>query len=84
MNSEDSKMPKPHILMLKRINKLVWRIGKKVIALLNLSIYYIWENMKSSYNNKKFKTSAQTSNDEFELPDGSYSISDIQGYFEYI
>ena len=40
--------------------------------------------MKSSYNNNKFKTSAPTWNDEFELPDGSYSVSDIQDYFEYI
>ena len=42
------------------------------------------ENIKSSYNNNKFKISAPTQNDEFELPDGSYSVSDIQDYFEYI
>ena len=30
------------------------------------------------------KISAPTWNDEFDLPDGSYSISDIQDYFEYI
>ena len=40
--------------------------------------------MKSSYNNNEFKISAPTWSDEFELPDGSYSISDIQDYFEYI
>ena len=40
--------------------------------------------MKSTYNNNKFKISAPTWSDEFELPDGSYSISDIQDYFEYI
>ena len=39
---------------------------------------------KSSYNNNKFKISALTWNEEFTLPDGSYSISDIQDYFEYI
>ena len=50
----------------------------------NLSIYYTWKNIKSSYNNNKFKISAPTWNEEFELPDGSYSISDIQDYFEYI
>ena len=49
-----------------------------------LSIYYTWENIKSSYNNNKFKISTPTWNDEFELPDGSYSVSDIQDYFEYI
>ena len=46
-------------------------------------IYYTWRNIKNSYNNK-FKISAPTWNDKFELPDGSYSVSDIQDYFEYI
>ena len=84
MNSENSRTPKPHILILKLTNKLDLRIAKKVIALSNLSIYYTWKNIKSSYINKKFKISAPTWNDEFELPDGSYSISDTQDYFEYI
>ena len=84
MNSENSKTPKPHVLVLKLTNKLDLRIGKKVIALSNLSIYYMWKNIKSSYNNNKFKISAPTWNDKFELPDGSYSVSDIQDYFEYI
>ena len=84
MNSENSKTPKPHVLVLKLTNKLDLRIGKKVIALSNLSIYYTWKNIKSSYNNNKFKISAPTWNEEFTLPDGSYSISDIQDYFEYI
>ena len=84
MNSENSKTPKPHFLTLKLANKLDLRIGKKFIALSILSIYYIWKNIKSSYNNNKFKISAPTSNDKFELPDASYSISDIQDYFEYI
>ena len=84
MNSENSKTPKPHVLILKLTNKLDLRVGKKVIALSNLSVYYTWKNTKSSYNNNKFKTSAPTWNDEFELPDGSYSVSVIQDYFEYI
>ena len=84
LNSENSKMPKPHVLVLKFTNILDLRIGKKDIALSNLSIYYTWKNMKSSYNKNKFKISAPTWNDEFELPDGSYSVSDIQDYFEYI
>ena len=84
MKSENSRTPKPHILILKLTNKLDLRIGKKVIALSNLSIYYTWKNIKSSYNNNKFKISAPTWNDEFKLPDGSYSVSDIQDYFEYI
>ena len=84
MNSENSEMPKLHILILKLINKSDLRIGKKLIALSNLSIYYTCKNIKSSYNNNKFKTSATTWNDEFELPDGSRSVWDIQDYFEYI
>ena len=56
----------------------------KNIALANLSIYYTWENIKSEYSNNKFKIHAPTWNDEFNLPDGSYSVSDIQDYFEYI
>ena len=84
MNSENSKSSKSHILVLKVTDKLDLRIREKVIALSNLSIYYIWRNIKSSYNNNKFKISAPTWNYEFELPDGSYSVSDIQDYFEYV
>ena len=84
MNSENSKTSKPHVLILKLTNKLDLRIGEKIITLSNLSIYYTWRNIKSSYNNNKFKISAPTWNDKFELPDGSYSVSDIQDYFEYI
>ena len=72
-----------HVLILKLTNKLDLRIGEKIIALSNLSIYYTWRNIKSSYNNK-FKISSPTWNDKFELPEGSHSISDIQDYFEYI
>ena len=53
-------------------------------ALANLSIYYTRKNIKSKYNNNEFKISAPTWNDEFNLPDGSYSVSDIQDYFEHI
>ena len=54
------------------------------MALANLSIYYTWKNIKSKYNNNKFRISAPTLNDTCDLPDGSYSISDIQDYFEFI
>ena len=84
MNSENSKTSKPYILKLKLTDKLDLRVDKKVIALSNLSIYYTWNNIKSSYNNNKFKISAPTWNEEFTLPDGSYSVSDIQDYFQYI
>ena len=77
MNSENSKTSKPHVLILKLTNKLDLRLGEKVIALSNLSIYDTWRNIKSSDNNNKFKISAPTWSDEFELPDGFYSISHI-------
>ena len=60
MNSESSRSPKPHILILKLTNKLDLIIGKKFIALSNLSVYYTWKNIKSAYNNNKFKISAPT------------------------
>ena len=58
--------------------------NNKNIGLINLSIYYTWKNIKSEYNNSKLKISAPTWNDTFDLPDGSYSISDIQDYFGFI
>ena len=54
------------------------------MALINLSICYAWKNIKSEYNNNKSKISAPSWNDAFDLPNGSYSISDIQDYFEFI
>ena len=84
MNSENSKMSKLHVLILELTNKIDLRIGDNIIALSNFSIYYTWKNLKSSYNNNKFKISASTWNDKFESPDGLYSVSDIQDYFEYI
>ena len=84
INSENSRTLKPHILTLKLANKLDLRFGEKVIALSNLSIYYTWKKIKSTYNNNKFKISSPTWNDEFKLPDGSYSIPDIQDNFQYI
>ena len=84
MNSENSKTSELYVLVLKLTNKLDLRICEKIIALSNLSICYTWKNIKSVYNNNKFKISAPTRNDKIELPDGSYSVSDIQDYFEYI
>ena len=82
MNSENSKTSELHVLILKLTDKLDLRRGEKTLS--NLSIYYTWKNIKSSYNNSKFKISAPTWNYKFELPNGSYSVSDIQDYFEYI
>ena len=84
MNSDNSKISKAHVLKLKLTIKLDLRLGEKVIALSNLSIYYTQRNIKSSLNNNKFKISALTWNGEFELLDGFYLVSNIQDYFEYI
>ena len=84
MNPENSKTFEPHVLVIKLTNKLNLRIGEKIISLSNLSIYYTWRNIKNSYNNNKFKITAPIWNDKFELLDGSYSVSHIQDYFQYI
>ena len=84
MNSENSKTSEHNVLVLKLTDKLDLRRGQKTVALSNFSIHYTWKNVKSSYNNNKFKISAPTWSEEFKLPDGSYSVSDIQDYFEYI
>ena len=76
MNSENSRTSEYHVLVLKLADKSDLRRGQKSVALSNLSIY-------NTYNNK-FKIFAPTCSDKFELPDGSYSISNIQGYFEAI
>ena len=84
MNLENSRTSEHHVLVLKLTDKLDLRRSQKTVASSNLSIYYMWKNIKSSYNNNRFKISAPRWNEEFELPDGSYSVSDIQDYFEYI
>ena len=84
MNSENSETSEHNVLVLKLTDKLDLRRGQKTVALSNLSIHYTWKNVKSSYNNNKFKISAPTWSEDFKLPDVSYSVSDIQDYFEYI
>ena len=84
MNTEISKASEPHRDKLDLTDKLNLKNPNKDMALANLCIYYTWKNIKSEYNNNKFKISAPTRNDTFDLPDGSYSIADIQDYFEFI
>ena len=74
MNSENIKTSEPHVLILKLTNKLDLRRSEKSFALSNLSIYYTWKNVKSSYNNNKFKIPASTWNDKLELPDFEYIL----------
>ena len=78
MNSESSKTTtEPYFLILKLTDNLGLRRGQKSIALSNLSIYYTWKNIKSTYNNNKLKISAPTWNDRFKLPGELHSVSDI-------
>ena len=83
INSENSKTSEYQVLLLNLTNKKDLR-SEKTVALSNLSIYYTWKNIKGSYNTNKFKISAPTWSEEFNLPEGSYSITDIQNYFKYI
>ena len=84
MNSKNSKPSDAYRLLLNFTDKIDLRRKDKYFALLSLSIYYIWKNIKKSYKNNKFEMTAPTWNEEFELPDGSYSKPDIQDSFEYI
>ena len=87
MNSKNSKTSEPNRFKYDLIDKLDLKNPNKNMALVNLSIYYTWKNVKSTYNNNnnnKFKISAPTWNETFDLPDGSYNISEIQGYIKYI
>ena len=77
MYSGNSKTSDPHRLLLNLTNKRSLRTGEKCIALSKLSIYFTLKDTKKSYKNHKFKMSAPTFNNKFEMPDGSYSVSDI-------
>ena len=84
MNTKDSKTNEPNRFKYDLIDKLDLKNPNKNMALVNLSIYYTWKKVKSTYNNNKFKISAPTWNETFGLPDGSYNISEKQDYIEYI
>ena len=84
INTENSKTSEPHKFRVNLTSKLNLKNPNKSIALANLSIYCTCKNIKSEYNNNKFKISAPTWNETFDLPDGSYSIPDIQDYFGFI
>ena len=84
MNTKSSKTNERNRFKYDLIDKLDLKNPNKNMALGSLSIYYTWKNVKSIYNNNKFKISAPTWNETFDLPDGSYNISEIQDYIEYI
>ena len=84
MNTLNSKTNESNRFMYQFTDKLNLKNPNKNMVLANLSIYYTCKHIKSEYNSNKFKISAPTWNDEFNLPDGSYSVTDIQDYFEHI
>ena len=84
MNTANSKTKHSNKFAYNFTDKLNLKNPNKNIALANLSIYYTLKNVKSDYNNNKFKISAPTWNDTFDVPDGSYSIATLQNYFENI
>ena len=83
-NSENSQTSKHNVLILKLTDKLDLRRVEKKLLYQILIFYYTWKNIKKSYNNNKFKISTPTWSDKFKVPDGSYSVLDIQDYFKYI
>ena len=84
MNTLNSKTNESNRFMYQFTDKLNRNNPNNNMALVNLSIYYTWENFKTEYNNNKFKMSAPTWSFKFDLPDRSYNIEKIQDYFEYI
>ena len=84
MNSENSKTSDPHRPLFNLSDKIDLKRSDKYAALSNLSINYTWKKIKKSSKNNKFKISAPTWNDKFELHDGSYALSNFQDYFEYV
>ena len=83
-NMENSKTNEPNKFVLNLSQRLHLRRSKKYIAIQNLLICYTWKNLRQQCKNNKLKIIAPTWNDEFELPDGSYAVSDIQDHIEYI
>ena len=84
MNTENSKTNEPHKFVLNSLQRIDLRSSDKHVSLKNLPIYYTWKNIRKQYKNSKLKIITPTWNDEFELPGGSYCVSDIQDYLEFI
>ena len=83
MNTENCKKNEPYKFVINLSQRLDLRSSDKHVFLQNLSIYYSWENIRRQYKNNKLRKIASTWNDKF-YEDGSYSVSDIQDYVEFI
>ena len=84
MNTKNSKTNEQHKFVLNLPQRLDLKSKDKYIALQNLYIYYTWKIYKNSINTANSNIIASTWNDESELPYGSYSVSDIPDYLQYI
>ena len=84
MNTKNSKRNEPQEFVLNLPQRLDLRISDKHVALQNLSVHYTRKNIRQYYKHNKLKIMAPTWNHGFELPEGSYSMSGIQGYIEYL
>ena len=84
MNTENSKTNQSLKFVLDLSERLDLRSSDKYIDRQNLSIYYTWKNIRKQYKDNKIKIITPTWNEEFELPDGSYSVSGIEDYIKYI
>ena len=84
MNSEKSKTSEPYKLLLNLADKISVNRSDKYAALPNLIMYHTCKNIKKSYTRNRLEISSPTWNGKFQLPDGSYFVSDIQQYFEYV
>ena len=84
MNTENNETNESHKFVLNMSQRLDLRSSDEHVALQNSSIYYKWKNIRKQYKNNKLTIIAPIWNDEFKLPDGSYSVSDIQDYIGFI
>ena len=78
MNAENSKTIESHRFKSDLTDKLNLKNPEKNMVLANVSIYNTWKNIKSEYNNNKFKISSLTLDETIDLSDGAYSITYIQ------
>ena len=83
MNTENNKTNEPGKFALNLSQRLDLRSSNKYVSLQNLPNYYTWKNIRKQHKNNKLKLITPTWNDEFELPDGSYSVSDIHDFIEF-
>ena len=84
MTTENSGTSDNHRFRLNLTSKMNLKLPRKHVALANLSMYYTWRNVTKANKNGKFKITAPSWSEEFELPEGSYNVSDVNNYFNYI